>query len=133
MLPLPSSTAKLVHRNNPYPIFLCLLPLIMLVEIILANRPSSVVLYLCMRGTYQAGCDPKCQELGADPVYAQMEGCRVCGPVAPPQLDNESSLHVEDGRMLCNVSFVFHTSIYHQVSQRCVSKKADLTAAMCKS
>ena len=50
---------------------------------------------------------------GVDLVYIQMEGCRVWGPVAPAKQYNEFSLHVEDGRMLHVVSFVFHTSIYH--------------------
>jgi hypothetical protein len=44
---------------------------------------------------------------GVDLVYIQMEGCRVYGP----QQYNESSLYVEDGRILYIVSFVFHTSI----------------------
>jgi nitrate reductase gamma subunit len=66
---------------------------------------------------------------GVDLVYIQMEGCRVCGPVAPPQQYNESSLHVEDGRMLHVVSFVFHTSIYHIISSRCICGEANLTAA----
>jgi hypothetical protein len=66
---------------------------------------------------------------GVDLLYIQMEGCRVCGPVAPPQQHNESSLHVKDSRMLYVVLFVFYISIYHIISSRCIYGEANLTAA----
>lgn len=95
----------------------------MLIDFILANRPSSVVRSPCMRDIYLVGCDLECQELGADLVYVQMEGRRVSGRVARSQQDNESSLHVDYDCILSNVSFVFHTSVCHRISSKHVCRE----------